>query len=342
MNERSLDHRIRCSNSARRPSRVSSPSPGPGQPAPATPTRSLLKAHRPASRRRAGRRFPCRPSRRSRPRPPRRRPVGRSAVAGNRRAAPGVRVSRALTRGLYGGPLWLDMQGLQWPYVPQSGVGISRLWLGRRQLPADSQRKPQHLAEVHRAASIRAASSCGSRRRTRTAVGSCRLQAEIVANTTSTTSQPAPGVVSADDVWVRTGGSRTPGRSRSDGSRPSTSIRWDGAGAQHLRTIGRLRSRVHRKPQRVRRRAALYGADYLLYRPAAPKVGDVALHLYQIRPLRIELLGQFGNDGTENYLGAGRRLIFDIGWLKLRGARVPVRVCARTLPRRQEHHQEPR
>src|SRR5580692_3173102 len=28
-------------------------------------------------------------------------------------------------RGLYGGPLWLDMQGLQWPYMPQSGVGIS-------------------------------------------------------------------------------------------------------------------------------------------------------------------------------------------------------------------------
>ena len=30
-----------------------------------------------------------------------------------------------VTRGLYGGPLWLDMQGLQWPYMPQSGVGIS-------------------------------------------------------------------------------------------------------------------------------------------------------------------------------------------------------------------------
>src|SRR6185437_17006415 len=28
-------------------------------------------------------------------------------------------------RGLYGGPLWLDMQGLQWPYTPRTGVGIS-------------------------------------------------------------------------------------------------------------------------------------------------------------------------------------------------------------------------
>src|SRR5665213_3874328 len=25
-----------------------------------------------------------------------------------------------VVRGLYGGPLWLDMQGLQWPYTPQT------------------------------------------------------------------------------------------------------------------------------------------------------------------------------------------------------------------------------
>ena len=28
-------------------------------------------------------------------------------------------------RGLYGSSLWLDMQGLQWPYYPRIGVGIS-------------------------------------------------------------------------------------------------------------------------------------------------------------------------------------------------------------------------
>jgi len=28
-------------------------------------------------------------------------------------------------RGLYGSALWLDMQGLQWPYFPQTGIGLS-------------------------------------------------------------------------------------------------------------------------------------------------------------------------------------------------------------------------
>src|SRR5450432_3624043 len=29
------------------------------------------------------------------------------------------------TRGLYGSSLWLDMQGLQWPYTPHTGIGLS-------------------------------------------------------------------------------------------------------------------------------------------------------------------------------------------------------------------------
>jgi hypothetical protein len=63
---------------------------------------------------------------------------------------------------------------------------------------------------------------------------------------------------------------------------------------------------------------ALYNAEYLFYRPSFPRVGDVALHLYQIPSLRIELLGQFGNTGVENLVGARPAAIFDLGYFKAR------------------------
>ena len=29
------------------------------------------------------------------------------------------------TRGIWGGSLWLTFHGLQWPYMPKTGVGVS-------------------------------------------------------------------------------------------------------------------------------------------------------------------------------------------------------------------------
>jgi hypothetical protein len=75
-------------------------------------------------------------------------------------------------------------------------------------------------------------------------------------------------------------------------------------------------------PNGAGRVAPIYNASFLFYRPPQAKVGNVAAHLYNIwRPLRIELLGQFGTDNSgQNYLGGRPAAILDFGWLKLRGA----------------------
>src|SRR6516225_2108527 len=48
-----------------------------------------------------------------------------ASVPGAVEQLPASAYPEPFTRGLYGGPLWLDMQGLQWPYMPRSGIGIS-------------------------------------------------------------------------------------------------------------------------------------------------------------------------------------------------------------------------
>jgi hypothetical protein len=49
-------------------------------------------------------------------------------------------------------------------------------------------------------------------------------------------------------------------------------------------------------------------------------VSDVALHLYPISGLRLEILGQFGDDGVNNVVGGRPAAIYDLGFLKLRAA----------------------
>ena len=174
------------------------------------------------------------------------------------------------------------MQGLQWPYMPQYRRRDLGLRLGRRQLPTDSQRQPEHLADVHRAARSGAVPVAGhadlhERRLVRAGAGRDRRQHDQY------NVQPAPGVVAADDVWVRTGALQQLGRH----GRPVPGLRrlsaGDGPRSQHLRAPGRLRSRVHGQPQRVRRRCpALRARTTCSTGPPRPKVGDVALHLYPI------------------------------------------------------------
>ena len=62
----------------------------------------------------------------------------------------------------------------------------------------------------------------------------------------------------------------------------------------------------------------IYGATYLFDRPA--RSGNVALHLYPYRFLRVELLAQYGGLGASNEIGGRPAVIYDIGWLKLKAA----------------------
>ncbi|HTB56821.1 MAG TPA: hypothetical protein VLC06_03060 [Polyangia bacterium] len=223
-----------------------------------------------------------------------------------------------VTRGLYGGPLWLDLQGLQWPYMPQSGVGISGYgWIdGNYRLirsgnSAISPRYTELLDQGRFLLRITPTYTNGS--------WFVQAQAEFVANTDQY--DPSSSVASVDDVWVRTGNLQmwdvTVGRFQAFDVYP-LGMGLDLNTYERQGAYDPIFTNTPNGPGAV---PPIYGADYLLYRPTQAKVGNVALHLYDLwRPLRIELLGQFGNDGTENYLGARPAAIIDFGWLKLRGA----------------------
>jgi hypothetical protein len=215
------------------------------------------------------------------------------------------------TRGLYGGPLWLDLQGLQWPYTPRTGVGISGYgWLDntyKYTRIGDPSQSPHTTVLFQQGRFLLRVTPTYTN-----GIWFVQAQGEIVALkdqyvADATTSQE----ISADDVWVRTGHWQlwdvTVGRFQAFDVYPL------GMGLD-LNTDERIGAY-----DRLNSPTPLYAADFMLYRPAGP--GNVALHLYPTRYLRLELLGQYGNVvGGENVIGGRPAGIFDIGWLKIRGA----------------------
>jgi hypothetical protein len=214
------------------------------------------------------------------------------------------------TRGLYGGPLWLDMQGLQWPYTPRTGVGLSGYgWIDNEYKLiriGDPSQSPHNTILFQQGRFLLRITPTYTN-----GIWFVQAQGEIVASKDQLVADATSDqIINADDVWVRTG----------------TWQKWD-------LTVGRFRAfdvyplgmgldlntderkgayDQHNTPQ------ALYSANFMLERPAGP--GDIAFHYYPYPWLRFELLGQWGNSGKQNAVGGRPAFIFDIGWLKVRGA----------------------
>ena len=137
-----------------------------------------------------------------------------------------------------------------------------------------------------------------------------QAQAEIVANKDQSQTQPTPGIVDADDAWVRIGQWRK--WDLMFGRFEAFEIYHRGMGLD-INTEERLGAfDGNNQPPDI------YGATFLFDRPARP--GNVAFHLYPYRYLRIELLAQYGGLGQYNEIGGRPAVIFDIGWLKLKAA----------------------
>jgi hypothetical protein len=218
-------------------------------------------------------------------------------------------------RGLYGSSLWLDMQGHQWPQYPRIGVGVSGYgWVDtyfkRTRIgdPAQSDHLTRLFEQGRFALRLTPTYSNGS--------WFVQAQAELVANLETI---QAPVAAHTDDLWVRTGHWKqwdvTVGRYE------AFSVYHLGMGLD-LNTDERIgaydASNTPLQP---------YLASYLFYRPVGP--ANLALHLYPggmapgiafLRPVRFEILGQWGNDGSSNVMGGRVALIYDLGFVKVRGA----------------------
>jgi hypothetical protein len=228
-------------------------------------------------------------------------------------------------RGLYGSSLWLDLQGLQWPYYPRIGVGISGYaWVDtdykRTRIgdPLQSDHTTKLFMQGRYDLRVTPTYSNGN--------WFVQAQAEIIANLDQLNAQPI--VADTDDMWVRAGSWKT--WDLTVGRFEAFSVYHLGMGLD-LNTDERIGAYDGTHGPLLVPQA--YMASYLLYRPVGP--GNVALHLYPggmfpgssflsalLRPARIELLAQWGNDNilNQNYIGGRPALIYDLGYFKFRVA----------------------
>jgi hypothetical protein len=138
-----------------------------------------------------------------------------------------------------------------------------------------------------------------------------QAQAEIIANLNQLDVQPL--VADTDDLWVRTGVWN---------SFDVTVGRFEAFSVYHL-GMGLDLNTDERVGAYDQTHGAVsvpqpYLASFLYYRAAGP--ANIALHLYPVPGLRLELLAQWGNDGQTNDVGGRPALIYDVGFVKLRVA----------------------
>ncbi len=212
------------------------------------------------------------------------------------------------TRGIPGGSLWFsgNMHGMPWPYYPKTGIGVSGYaWLDTgyetitRGNPTEANSK--FLVSQGRAV-LRVTPTYSSDS------FYVQAQAELVGNKDQGITQP--NVADLDDLWIRIGEWR-----RWDlqvGRFEAFEVYHFGM-AMDLNTLERdgASDQMHAPPD-------VYGLRTISYRQNG--IGNVALHVYPIAQLRLELLGQFGFDAATSVdtVGARPALVLDKGWLKIK------------------------
>jgi hypothetical protein len=216
------------------------------------------------------------------------------------------------TRGLFGSSLWLTMHGQQWPYYPRTGIGISgSAWVDNAYAKTrigDVGQSPNLTKYIQQGRAVLRVTPTYSQ-----GPWFAQAQFELVGSKDQTQTQPGLGAAAdTDDMWVRAGLWNT--FDITVGRFEAFEVYHLGMGLD-LNTFERIGAVDNKGPGVV---PQVYGATYLFYRPNGP--GNLAAHLYIAKMLRFELLGQWGNDTLSNVWGIRPALIFDVGWLKLKGA----------------------
>jgi hypothetical protein len=210
------------------------------------------------------------------------------------------------TRGLYGGSLWSTFHGLQWPFYPRTGIGVSGyVWLDNSYenvKVGDPNQHPfkEYLQQGRFLLRVTPTYSNG--------LWFVQGQAELVANKDQNDVQPV--VADTDDLWVRAG----------QWNKWDVTVgRFEAFEVYHLGMGLDLNTEERNGAfDQSNKPPGLYGASYLFYRPAGS--GNIAFHLYPSSYLRFELLTQLGSSGGRNEIGGRPALVFDMGWIKLKAA----------------------
>jgi hypothetical protein len=214
------------------------------------------------------------------------------------------------TRGLFGSSLWLTMHGQQWPYYPRTGIGVSGYaWVDNAyaKVRIGDVSQPSHLTRyIQQGRAVLRVTPTYSH-------GDWFVQAQVefVGNKDQTQTQIGIGAAAdTDDMWVRAG--KWKAFDITVGRFEAFEVYHLGMGLD-LNTFERQGAVDSKGPG-----PQIYGATYMFYRPNG--AGNVAVHAYMADFLRVELLGQWGNDTIYNTWGTRPAVVFDIGWLKLKGA----------------------
>jgi len=214
-------------------------------------------------------------------------------------------------RGIRGGSLWLerDLHGLQWPYYPRTGIGVSGFgWVdtGLRRFdvaqglgPSESKGK-QFVQQSRIGLRVTPTWSDGD--------AFVQLQAELVATQLNAAST---GILwTADDAWIRAGR-----WNRFDviiGRFEAWEVYHYGMGLD-LYTLERNGA----NGDNLGATPAIYGLTYMFERQNS--LGQAGVHFYPTNWLRFELGAHYGPElNGANTWGIRPVAVFDIGWLKLK------------------------
>lgn len=208
------------------------------------------------------------------------------------------------TRGIRDGSLWMTFHGLQWPYYPKTGIGVSGYaWVDtgyeRIERGSPSQQNINYLLQQGRVLF----------RLTPTYTDGdffVQGQAELVANKDQSLRQP--DVADTDDLWIKIG---------TWGSWDVQLGRYEGWEVYHM-GMGLDLNTLERQgaTDEAFSVPGIYGVTHAFDRPAS--VGQGALHLYPTEYLRFEIGTQFGNEFGSNTLAARPVGVLDLGWLKFK------------------------
>jgi hypothetical protein len=225
-----------------------------------------------------------------------------AAVLGSIERLPPSAYQDTPIRGIPGGSLAATFHGLQFPYYPKTGIGISGyVWIdsGYEHISRGnpSEQGIKYLLQQGRLV-LRATPTWSN------GTYFIQGQAELVGEKDQ--SQAQPNTVDTDDIWIKFG--KWKSWDIQVGRYEAWEVYHFGMGLD-LYTLERngATDTVYAAPQ-------IYGVTYAFYRPAG--VGAAAAHYYVNDNLRFELGTQFGNETGSNTLAMRPVGVLDLGWFK--------------------------